>query len=83
MEQGTQGEASWFFSAIYGGPSVTFSGCWDLIPDINNAKEGGFNLAYSYSPLWQEALVEQRRKAVGLGWAGAEGWGRTENACAN
>ena len=24
MEHGTQGEASWFFSAIYGGPPVTF-----------------------------------------------------------
>lgn len=29
--------------------------------------------------LWQRG----RREAVGLGWGGAEGWGRTENACAN
>lgn len=54
-----------------------FSDCWDLIPEINNAKEGGFNLAYSFSPLWQEALVEQTGLHYGReegerlwGWAG-------------
>lgn len=69
-----------------------FSGCWDLTPDINNAKEGGFNLVYSFSPLWQEALVQQTglhygreegQRLVGLGWGAAEGWGKTEHAYAN
>lgn len=49
-------------------------------------------MVYSFSPLWQEALVQQTglhygreegQRLVGLGWGAAEGWGKTEHAYAN